>query len=201
MAPPRPYSVPRSTSQWKPATVKYLNLEYAQIDAPSPMISINRDGEGGAASVWDRFLEGKSSGAQFTPGITLHRRTYHDWIQDKAVDAVSQMPDLVFAPNAGLEAFSSWLPTLEILCQAKAPIALFTDYCEDAVVRPYKMLEAWGARLGKAFINPFRQPLLQWDSGNALPSYSNGFGFLTGIWLMDASLLLDSMPLPLPRRS
>lgn len=177
---PRCCSVPSNASQVKYASVQQLNLEYVHMDIPSPSISIGKCSQLGASSIWDHFLQGKSPETHFAPGLTLHRGTYHDWINHMAMKPNAQMPDLVFAPNAGLEAFSSWLPTLEILCQARAPIAFFTDYCEDAIVRPYKMLEAWGAEMGKAFINPFRQPLLQWDSGNALPSYSNGFGFIMG---------------------
>ncbi|GMH33302.1 hypothetical protein BSKO_01136 [Bryopsis sp. KO-2023] len=110
--------------------------------------------------------------------MSFWRGVYHDWLNNSSgLHEESKQADLVFAPNAGLEAYPSWLPTIEMLSQT-GPFALFTDYGEEAIVRPAKMLKSWGLNVGGAFVNPFRQPLLRVDSGNVLPCYSNGFGFV-----------------------
>ncbi|KAK9827736.1 hypothetical protein WJX81_007683 [Elliptochloris bilobata] len=43
---------------------------------------------------------------------------------------------LVFGPNAGLAAYPSWRPTLQLLALPDAPLAaFFTDFCEEAALR------------------------------------------------------------------
>lgn len=110
---------------------------------------------------------------------------------------------LAFAPNAGLPAFPSWLPSLQLLAAAAAqgdataskddsckvaegretadagsrchtPV-VFSDYCEEAAVRSQQMA---AALLAAPFTlpprcNPFRQPAPAASHGTRLPACSN----------------------------
>ena len=144
---------------------------------------------------------------------------------------------------AGLAAYPSWVPTLQLLARPDAPpAAYFTDFCEEAALRATQVAaaclcaadpnpdpgeasgegeigaapSAGGARMapepghdaagaaqgpgswrggtdfgqalrdgdasrvrrvGAVHVNPFRQPLSCQGADNALPSYSNAFGF------------------------
>ncbi|PWA77023.1 zinc ion binding protein [Artemisia annua] len=41
------------------------------------------------------------------------------------------VPDLIIAPNAGIAAYRSWSPTIELINEIEIP-AIFSDYCEEA---------------------------------------------------------------------
>ncbi|PWA97058.1 zinc ion binding protein [Artemisia annua] len=41
------------------------------------------------------------------------------------------VPDLIIAPNAGMNAYRSWSPTIELINEIEIP-AIFSDYCEEA---------------------------------------------------------------------
>ncbi|GLI67805.1 hypothetical protein VaNZ11_012093 [Volvox africanus] len=110
-------------------------------------------------------------------------------------------PLLVFAPNAGLPVYLSWLPSLELLLAGQdrpvcrmgrsggagggseqlpvKPVAcLFTAYNEEECVRSCQLLEQlFNLRPNvRNLVNPYRQPLCCVERiGNGLPSYSNGF--------------------------
>lgn len=110
-----------------------------------------------------------------------------------------ERPLVVLCPNAGLPAYPTWGPTLELLLPdgtvntqaAKTqvqeqvrrmrhrPLAvMFTGYNEEECVRSGQMLYGmYGMELDvRQEVNPFRQPLWCYQrAGNALPSYSNGF--------------------------
>ncbi|XWS34411.1 hypothetical protein CRYUN_Cryun21dG0036200 [Craigia yunnanensis] len=60
--------------------------------------------------------------------LQLHRGYYHDCFRYISKDS---FPHLVIAPNAGIAAYSSWLPTIELIKEINVP-ALFSDYCEEA---------------------------------------------------------------------
>ncbi|KAG8663298.1 zinc finger MYND domain-containing protein 15 isoform X2 [Manihot esculenta] len=60
--------------------------------------------------------------------LQLHRGYYHDRYRDFTEDS---FPDLVIAPNAGIAAYPSWLPTIELINEMGVP-AVFSDYCEEA---------------------------------------------------------------------
>jgi hypothetical protein len=97
------------------------------------------------------------------------------------LDEIGGRPDLIFAQNAGLAAYTSWVPTVQLIIglnrTGQIPF-LCTDYCEEAALRGVQMLEGLGADsacLIQARANRFMQPLKRTNRDNALPSYSNGF--------------------------
>ncbi|GBG93502.1 hypothetical protein CBR_g72156, partial [Chara braunii] len=59
--------------------------------------------------------------------VVLRRGLYHK--------LHSQLPEaaLIVAMNAGLPAFPSWKPTLELVSRTKSAPVFFTDYCEEAL--------------------------------------------------------------------
>ena len=98
-------------------------------------------------------------------------------------------PALVVAPNAGLAAFTSWMPTVRVLLAASAPVVL-TDFTEEAACMGAALLAeavrtavggggcgGGGRRMLPVARNPFRQPMSSMGNDNALPTYSNGFTF------------------------
>ncbi|XP_050236252.1 uncharacterized protein LOC126686251 isoform X2 [Mercurialis annua] len=87
-------------------------------------------------------------------------------------------PDLVIAPNAGIAAYPSWLPTLKLIYENGAP-AVFSDYCEEAChLAASCITSVTGRPLSLPIeINPFRQPIMVEDSALLLPCYSNCFIF------------------------
>ncbi|KAL2483402.1 zinc ion binding [Forsythia ovata] len=60
--------------------------------------------------------------------LRLHAGFYHDRYRDVAKDF---FPHLIIAPNAGIAAYTSWLPTIELIKEIEVP-AVFSDYCEEA---------------------------------------------------------------------
>ncbi|KAI8467415.1 MAG: hypothetical protein J3K34DRAFT_523738 [Monoraphidium minutum] len=114
-------------------------------------------------------------------------------------------PHLVFAPNAGLPAFPSWLPTLTRLLAPRAgapaagggaagsvdapetldrgagapPSFLATDYCEEAAHQSLLLLD--GLAPGRCDVRgapgPFRRPPAARGHGTRLPAWGNGFVF------------------------
>jgi hypothetical protein len=107
--------------------------------------------------------------------------------------------DCVFAANAGLPVYPSWLPTLQRLASeapastctstsqqrdqqhggAAATPVVFTDYCEEAAVKAQVLATQL---LGRPFslaprLNPFRCPAPTHSHGTLLPACSNAFLF------------------------
>ncbi|KAH7690798.1 HIT/MYND zinc finger-like protein [Dioscorea alata] len=108
--------------------------------------------------------------------LKLRKGFYHDKVRD--ILKQDSYPHLIVAPNAGVAAYSSWLPTIELI-KEMGVLAVFTDYCEEAANlaaccisnvtnRPLKL---------PIQINPFRQPFVMEDSALYLPCYSNCFIF------------------------
>ncbi|KAI5649852.1 hypothetical protein M9H77_35857 [Catharanthus roseus] len=60
--------------------------------------------------------------------LQLHAGYYHELYRDLFKGS---SPDLIVAPNAGIAAYMSWLPTIELIKESKVP-AFFSDYCEEA---------------------------------------------------------------------
>ena len=84
-------------------------------------------------------------------------------------------PDVTMAFNAGLAAYPSWIPTLQVVKRSNVPF-FCTDYCEEAVFRSLTIMHSIGMDVSEAIrINPFRKPLMISSSDNDLPSCSNGF--------------------------
>lgn len=136
--------------------------------------------------------------------IHTHRGLYHEVLADRSSAAAAggdggeggivrgddspplPLPpaSLVVAPNAGLAAFTSWMPTLRALAAAPAPVVV-TDFTEEAarmgaalVAEVFSSTVSTGERrLLPVARNPFRQPLSSRGNDNVLPTYSNGFTF------------------------
>ncbi|XP_019158091.1 PREDICTED: zinc finger MYND domain-containing protein 15 [Ipomoea nil] len=100
---------------------------------------------------------------------------YHDRYKDLSKDS---SPNLIIAPNAGIAAYRSWLPTIELIMEMKVP-ALFSDYCEEAAHLATHCISSISSSPPSIPIqlNPFRQPLAVEDSALFLPCYSNCFLF------------------------
>lgn len=82
--------------------------------------------------------------------VSLYRGCYHE------LHASLPPAHLVVAPNAGLQVYSTWEPTLRLLLQHQAeaglaagtadhPLVLLTDHCEEAVVRAREVVVKLGA--------------------------------------------------------
>lgn len=81
---------------------------------------------------------------------------------------------------AGLAAYASWVPTLQLLSLEGSPPAVFTDFCEEAAVQGMRAMQAVvGSSMHwmSVSINPFRKPLSCQGRDNNLPSCSNAFMF------------------------
>ncbi|KAM4109988.1 hypothetical protein ACJW30_03G159900 [Castanea mollissima] len=105
--------------------------------------------------------------------LQLRRGLYHDCYHEIAKDF---SPHLVIAPNAGVAAYSSWLPTIELIKETNIP-AVFSDYCEEAChLGACCISTLTGHPLTfPTQLNPFRQPMVVEDSALFLPCYSNCF--------------------------
>jgi hypothetical protein len=93
---------------------------------------------------------------------------------------------MIFMPNAGIAAFTSWQPTLrKIVRRVGDTSVIITDYTEEAalmgltelkkLVLREKVADAW--EFLEVQVNPYRQPVSRKTGDNALPSYANGFIF------------------------
>ncbi|KAJ0967119.1 hypothetical protein J5N97_024036 [Dioscorea zingiberensis] len=121
--------------------------------------------------LYDGGCEGKSS----TVTLKLRKGFYHERVRDILKDSC---PHLIVAPNAGVAAYASWLPTIELIKEMGIP-AVFTDFCEEAAHLAAGCISSVTRsplRL-PIQINPFRQPLVMEDSALYLPCYSNCFIF------------------------
>ena len=93
---------------------------------------------------------------------------------------------MIFMPNAGIAAFTSWQPTLRTIVKHVGDTSvIITDYTEEAalmgltelkkLVSREKVADAW--EFLEVRVNPYRQPVSRKTGDNALPSYANGFIF------------------------
>ncbi|KAL8138192.1 hypothetical protein V2J09_004193 [Rumex salicifolius] len=91
---------------------------------------------------------------------------------------ITSFPDLIIAANAGIAAYPSWAPTIEMIGRLNVP-AVFTDFCEEAAHLAAKCLNSITRRELRIPIqlNPFRQPMVVEDGALCLPCYSNCFIF------------------------
>ncbi|KAK6160132.1 hypothetical protein DH2020_003513 [Rehmannia glutinosa] len=165
------------------------------IDLVGPAIShlsshlYHRDGERIDLNIYAQCNEMdcrcKYSVANHSEGITtrhsraitlrLHAGCYHDRYRDLLKDS---FPHIIIAPNAGIAAYTSWLPTLEVIKEIKVP-AVFSDYCEEASHLAASCISTVTGTAPKIpiQINPFRQPLRVEESALYIPCYSNCFVF------------------------
>ncbi|KAI4314264.1 hypothetical protein L6164_027191 [Bauhinia variegata] len=105
----------------------------------------------------------------------LWRGFYHDRYRDIVQDS---FPNMIIAPNAGIAAYSSWLPSIELMEKIKVPV-IFTDYCEEACHLAASCINTVTGRslTLPVQLNPFRQPMVVEHGVLLLPCYSNCFLF------------------------
>ena len=135
----------------------------------------------------------------YYPGVVsthLHKGLYHDLrTDDFDISRPCPLDDfwspgggirMIFMPNAGIAAFTSWQPTLRTIVRRVGDTSvIITDYTEEAanmgmtelkkLVLREKVADAW--EFLEVRVNPYRQPVSCKTSDNALPSYANGFIF------------------------
>jgi hypothetical protein len=124
----------------------------------------------------------------YYPGVVsthLHKGLYHDLRTDYFLSPGDGIR-MIFMPNAGIAAFTSWQPTLRTIVRRVGDTSvIITDYTEEAAnmgmkelkktVLREKLADAW--EFLEVQVNPYRQPVSCKTSDNALPSYANGFIF------------------------
>ena len=133
-----------------------------------------------------KLIDPAADGLGCYPGVVsahLHKGLYHDLRSDHFWYSDIHM---IFMPNAGIAAFTSWQPTLRMIVRraGDTPV-IITDYTEEAalmglrelkkMVLREKVADAW--EFLEVRVNPYRQPVSRKTSDNALPSYANGFIF------------------------
>ncbi|KAL2349352.1 hypothetical protein Fmac_003352 [Flemingia macrophylla] len=118
---------------------------------------------------------GTQSGSTSALTLQLWQGFYHDRYRDIVKDS---FPHIVIALNGGIAAYSSWLPSIELIEKIDTP-AVFTDYCEEACHLAASCIKTVSERPLKipVQLNPFRQPMAVEDSVLLLPCYSNCFLF------------------------
>ncbi|XP_030443104.1 uncharacterized protein LOC115665366 [Syzygium oleosum] len=159
------------------------------IELVGPAVPEHRDGEtikvGGYAQCSETNCDCKSTSSHESKSLNtaydstvilqLRRGCYHDIYRNISEES---LPHLVVAPNAGIAAYSSWLPTIELIREMNVP-AVFSDYCEEAChLAACCMNTVAGISFSLPIqLNPFRQPMAVEDSALLLPCYSNCFLF------------------------
>ncbi|XP_038702997.1 zinc finger MYND domain-containing protein 15 isoform X2 [Tripterygium wilfordii] len=154
----------------------YATLDVAQIQRDGEKINILSYAPCVEADCICKPLnENVDTGKSSAVLLQLHRGFYHDRFKDIAKDST---PDLIIAANAGVAAYPSWLPTIELIKELKVP-AIFSDYCEEACHLAARCIGSVTNRplTVRIQLNPFRQPMVVEDSGLFLPCYSNCFLF------------------------
>eukprot|EP00249_Psilotum_nudum_P003001 c16327_g1_i1 orf=385-1572(+) len=123
----------------------------------------------------DHVLEAKQSNIGFPIYLKLWKGLYHDLYSQLVKDS---LPHLIFAPNAGIAASSSWLPTIELISTTEIPM-IITDFCEEAAFLAVQCISS-ALALPITYpvqVNPFRQPTVPPEKILEVPTYSNCFIF------------------------
>ena len=135
-----------------------------------------------------KLIDPAADGLGCYPGVVsahLHKGLYHDLRSDSFLSSGDGIR-MIFMPNAGVAAFTSWQPTLRTIVRrvGDTPV-IITDYTEEAalmglrelkkMVLREKVADAW--EFLEVRVNPYRQPVSCKTGDNALPSYANGFIF------------------------
>jgi hypothetical protein len=133
-----------------------------------------------------------------------HKGLYHDAVREaetrrareddvRAKTTLATAPDLVVCPDAGIAAFASWVPTIDLVLRLGAP-ALVTDLTAEAArlaakiwqtraalfsqaPREKKSVAAFGSDAYSVALNPFRRVMSARGNDTQAPTYANGFGF------------------------
>ncbi|XP_058772352.1 uncharacterized protein LOC131646284 [Vicia villosa] len=123
----------------------------------------------------ENMILGTQTGMSSALTLQLWRGFYHDRYKDIVKGS---FPHLIIAPNGGIAAYSSWLPSIELIEKIDVP-AVFTDYCEEACHLAASCIKTVSGRPLRlpVQLNPFRQPIAVEDSVLLLPCYSNCFLF------------------------
>ncbi|GJN07450.1 hypothetical protein PR202_ga25283 [Eleusine coracana subsp. coracana] len=162
-----------------PSTISLPNLK---VKLGHPVHSLFRDGEvisiSRYANCSDESCCCKSStGSEdlncSAVTLKLWKGFYHERYSDIMKDS---NPHLIFAPNAGVAAYPSWVPTIELIRGTGIP-AFFTDFCEEAAHLASGCISSiTGQPLRVPVqVNPFRQPIAVDNTALFLPCYSNCF--------------------------
>ncbi|XP_024383941.1 uncharacterized protein [Physcomitrium patens] len=181
------YLGPEKELEQLPAFVELLALLPAveiHIDFVGPAVSKSADRETHTFSAFahcsDLECACKKKGMDSNPKGLVTTRLWRGFYHDRHAE-LGRNPDLIFAANAGIAAFPSWHPTLELIVSLNVP-ALFTDYCEEAAVLATETIHhvIRGKHPDLEFpvqVNPFRQPLSPTNKDLDLPTFSNAFVF------------------------
>ncbi|KAK8943712.1 hypothetical protein KSP40_PGU012648 [Platanthera guangdongensis] len=118
-------------------------------------------------------LNRSSSHTNSTLTLKLHKGFYHE-----KYGHMDSHPQMIIAPNAGIAAYPSWLPSIELISKIGVP-TIFSDFCEEAAFLATRCISTViGHPLPLPLqVNPFRQPMLMEDQALYLPCYSNCFLF------------------------
>ena len=138
-----------------------------------------------------------NDGDEGAPSVTVyaHRGLYHDAVAaaearaprslmpDTNAGTLAAAPDLVVCPDAGIAAFASWAPTIDLVLRANVP-ALVTDLTAEAARAAAAIWRRRATGRGAPSVadadvalNPFRRVLSARGNDTAAPTYANGFGF------------------------
>jgi len=150
-------------------------------------------------ALYDCDFEGECWARTNPVTVHMYRGLYHEVRETitcayERNDFLRDPHRLVFMPNAGIAAFTSWEPTLKMLVNdvgetrrfgSKQPVVVITDYTEEAANMGLKELKKMVLREKVAArwkflevrVNPYRQPVSCKGADNAMPSYANGFIF------------------------
>ena len=130
------------------------------------------------------------------PRVTVygHRGLYHDFIHatltSESRGTLLTAPDVIVCPDAGIAAFTSWEPTIDVILRSGAP-AVVTDLTAEAARLAAKIwrsraalfsatrecVSAFGSDAYSVALNPFRRVMSARGNDTQAPTYANGFGF------------------------
>ena len=133
------------------------------------------------------------------PRVTVygHRGLYHDVIHatltSESRGTLLTAPDVIVCPDAGIAAFTSWVPTIDVILRSGAP-AVVTDLTAEAARLAAKIWQtraalfsqaprekisvaAFGSDAYSVALNPFRRVMSARGNDTQAPTYANGFGF------------------------
>lgn len=101
--------------------------------------------------------------------FSFRRSFYHE------LKGLSQQPDLVYAPNAGLETDETLRPTVVELTKQKVP-SFFSETCETATLNATRLFATAGAKEGfPVRLNPFRSPVWKEADVHAMPLFDYAY--------------------------
>ncbi|KAL6896716.1 hypothetical protein ACP4OV_007288 [Aristida adscensionis] len=94
------------------------------------VVNISRYAHCSDESCCCKSLNGSEGPSCTAVTLKLWKGFYHERFKD-IMKGKDSNPSLIFAPNAGVAAYPSWMPSIEIIKGTGIP-AIFTDFCEEA---------------------------------------------------------------------